>query len=155
MASYAFIVCILAAAFCTAQAALSPRPCPGGLTPISDLTVSSNDEPCTKFPCDLYKGKDTEISLKVEVDDRKGSPCDGAPHVLGTVGGVPLPWAVPAADGFPVCEKVGNMWLYKMRFPVSDLYPSVRSIVTWKINKQDGTNIFCFRMAVALKALQL
>ena len=87
-----------------------------------------------------------------KVDDRKGSPCDGVTNVMGIIGGVPLPWAVPAADGFPVCEKVGNMWLYKMRFPVSGLYPSIRSTVTWKINNKDGNNMFCFRMAVALTA---
>merc|ERR1712228_284686 len=125
-------------------------PMPGGLTFITDLAVSSNGAPCRRFPCPLFKGKNTDIALKVQTDKNVAA---GICSVQGTVGGIPLPWSVPAAAGFPQVSKAGNVYTYKMRFPVSSLYPSVRSTVTWKVNAPDGSNIFCFKMPVVLRSV--
>jgi len=151
MDSFVSVLLVFAAIVCSAHSTpqLRPRPCPGGLTPISDLQVSSKGVQCERFPCVLFKGEDTLISLKVNTDKDVAA---GTPAVLGTVGGVPLPWSVPAAEGYPQVTKEGDVSTYVMKFPVSAMYPSVRSTVTWKLNLEDGTNIFCFRMAVVLKA---
>merc|ERR1712168_3707 len=149
MDSVVFGLLVFTAIVCSAQSALNPRPCPGGLTFIENFAVSSNGVACEKFPCTLFKGADTTISLQVTTDKDVAA---GTPNVMGTVGGVPLPWAVPAAEGYPHVTKNGDVYTYVMKFPVSALYPSVRSLVTWKLNLPDGTNIFCFRMAVTLTA---
>jgi len=144
-----FVAALVAISFSSVECALRPRRCPGGLTFISNLEVSSNGVACTRFPCKLIKGADTDISLQVTTTKNVAT---GTPNVMGTVGRIPLPWAVPAAAGYPQVTKVGDVSTYKMRFPVSSLYPSIRSTVTWKLNAPDGSNIFCFRMAVALSA---
>ena len=75
----------------------------------------------------------------------------GVPSVKGVIGGIPLPWAVPAADGFPKITNLGgNKWAYVMKFSVSSTYPSIRSQVTWKVVDPNDEAIFCFRIAVAL-----
>lgn len=73
------------------------------------------------------------------------------PTVHGTVGGIPLPWAVPAAAGYPKVVTIPGGYSYTMKFPVSSVYPSVRSTVTWDGKDNNGDSIYCFRMPVELR----
>lgn len=145
------VLAILIIGLCSSAvsaSALRPRPCPGGITGVQELAVSSDGEACTRFPCSLYKGKYTTISLKVTTSKDVSA---GVPKVSGVVGGIPLPWSVPAADGFPVTAKDGDTWSYTMKFLVSSAYPSIRSPVTWQVLDANSEKIFCFKIAVMLK----
>jgi len=75
-----------------------------------------------------------------------------SPTVHGTVGGIPLPWAVPAAEGYPKVVAIAGGYSYSIKFPVSSVYPSIRSVVTWDGRvSPNGESIYCFKMPVILR----
>jgi len=132
-----------------ASAELHPRRCPGGKPFIETLEVSSNGVDCTGFPCALFKGKDTTLTATFHTD--KAMDDSMLPSVRGTVGGIPLPWAVPAAEGYPKVVAIAGGYSYSIKFPVSSVYPSVRSTVTWDGRDSNGESIYCFKMPVILR----
>jgi len=127
---------------------LRPRPCPGGKPFIETLEVSSNGVDCTGFPCALFKGKDTILTATFHTDKAMD---DTPPSVRGTVGGIPVPWAVPAAEGYPKVVAIAGGYSYTIKFPVSSVYPSVRSTVSWDGRDSNGESIYCFKMPVILR----
>jgi len=141
------VIAILVIGLCShANGALRIIGCPG-ITRIQSLHVSSDGDDCTRYPCKLYKGKFATISVEVTTDKDVAA---GSPKVSGVIGGIPLPWSVPAAPNYPiVTNKGGGKWSYVMKFGVSATYPSVQSRVTWKV-ENDGDSIFCFRIGIML-----
>jgi len=123
--------------------------CPGGKPFITSLEVSSNGIDCPVFPCALYKGEYTLLTVTVQTD--KAMDASMVPTVYGTIGGVPLPWAVPAAPGYPKVVPIAGGYSYSMKFPVSGSYPSIRCAVKWSVKDSNGDDIYCFRMPVQLR----
>lgn len=100
---------------------------------------------CDKFPCKLKRG--TEVLVQVDfnsaVDTKKLTAV-----VHGKIGGIPLPFPLPNADGCksnikcPVTKGTEN--LYKAKIPVSSHYPKVQVVVEWELKDDQSNDVFCF-----------
>ena len=80
-----------------------------------------------------------------------GSPALTATGIFGRR--VPIPISINPAAGYPQVSRAGNVWTYKTRFPVSRMWPTIRSTIVSKLNAPDGSNIFCFRISASFADL--
>jgi len=122
-----------------------PTPEPGTVNVVSAET-------CTRYPCPLVKGQDVTFELDFKADpsvfqigDEFKSAING---YLGVASKVPIPWnplAVPE-----ITSKGGNLFHFKLTFPVNTYWPATKARVHWHSKNGAGVTLFCFQIVVQL-----
>jgi len=133
--------------------AFHPRQCGDGKpTPVPRTVNIESAETCTNYPCKLVKGQDATFELDFmadpsvfQVGDEFKSNIYG---YLGAASKVPIPWR---ADGIPeITSKGGNLFHFKLTFPVAAHWPATRAAVLWDSKNGAGQTLFCFKVVVEL-----
>ncbi|KAM4724061.1 NPC intracellular cholesterol transporter 2-like isoform 1-T2 [Anableps anableps] len=117
----------------------------------SGKVVSVEIIPCPIQPCELHRGD----SYTVNINFTSNVESDSSTAVVhGIVGGIPIPFAIPVADG---CKsgihcpiKKGETYNYQASLPIKTEYPSIKCVVMWEL-KDDGRNdLFCIKFPIQI-----
>uniref|UniRef100_A0AAQ5X293 NPC intracellular cholesterol transporter 2 n=1 Tax=Amphiprion ocellaris TaxID=80972 RepID=A0AAQ5X293_AMPOC len=102
--------------------------------------------PCPSQPCQLHKGQ----SSSVNVTFNSGVESHTATAVVhGIIAGVPVPFAIPNADGCksgiqcPIQKQ--QIYHYETELPVKSEYPSIKLVVEWELRDDNKNDLFCIR----------
>ena len=114
-----------------------------------NVTVSG----CTGNPCILKKGTDASFAIGFTA----GKDITAVKAVVhGIISGIPIPFPIPNADGCKnsnlVCPlKSGQTYLYKDAIPVAASYPSIRLVVKWELEDENGKDIVCIEVPAQIE----
>ncbi|XP_022048947.1 NPC intracellular cholesterol transporter 2 [Acanthochromis polyacanthus] len=107
--------------------------------------------PCPSQPCQLHKGQ----SYSVNVTFNSGVESQSSTAVVhGIIGGLPIPFAIPNADGCksgiqcPIQKQ--QIYHYETELPVKSDYPSIKVVVQWELRDDNKKDLFCIRFPVQI-----
>ncbi|KAL4238774.1 Phosphatidylglycerol/phosphatidylinositol transfer protein [Mactra antiquata] len=114
---------------------------------INSVTV----DPCDAEPCVLHHG--TNISMGINFAAKENTTT-AKTVVHGIIGGVPVPFPVPAdccANHNLECPVVaGTTVQYNNYVYCSPDYPKIRLAVKWEVQDDNGKDLFCFIVPVSI-----
>ncbi|XP_041070373.1 NPC intracellular cholesterol transporter 2-like [Carcharodon carcharias] len=107
--------------------------------------------PCPSIPCILRKGQSYAVNVTFT---SKTSSQTSVAEVHGILGGIPIPFNIPDADGCKSgirCPIRNNQnYHYINSLPVKSEYPSIKVVVEWELKDENGKNLFCWRIPVQI-----
>ncbi|XP_067848102.1 NPC intracellular cholesterol transporter 2-like [Heptranchias perlo] len=107
--------------------------------------------PCPSLPCVLRKGQSYAVNVTFT---SKTSSQTSTAAVHGILGGIPVPFNIPNADGCKCgiqCPIRNNqIHHYINSLPVKSEYPSIKLVVEWELKDEHDKDIFCWRIPVQI-----
>uniref|UniRef100_A0AAQ6A5Q5 NPC intracellular cholesterol transporter 2 n=1 Tax=Amphiprion ocellaris TaxID=80972 RepID=A0AAQ6A5Q5_AMPOC len=106
--------------------------------------------PCPSQPCQLHKGQSS--SVNVTFNSVESHTATAVVH--GIIAGVPVPFAIPNADGCksgiqcPIQKQ--QIYHYETELPVKSEYPSIKLVVEWELRDDNKNDLFCIRFPVQI-----
>ncbi|XP_067894768.1 NPC intracellular cholesterol transporter 2-like [Heterodontus francisci] len=107
--------------------------------------------PCPSLPCVLSKGQSYAVNVTFT---SKTSSQTSMAAVHGILGGIPIPFIIPNADGCKSgirCPIRNNQnYHYINSLPVKNEYPSIKLVVEWELKDENDKDLFCWRIPVQI-----
>merc|ERR1712038_178584 len=110
--------------------------------------VEIDINPCQKQPCELKRGTEVQIVMKLKpsIDVTKLES-----KIHGILSGIPIPFPFPepnaCKDQGLVCPlKKGQEVTFKTKLPIKKEYPAVKVVVKWELVDQASKDMICFEV---------
>lgn len=109
--------------------------------------------PCPVQPCRLQKGQSYSVNVTFTSTTQSHT---SVAVVHGIVLGVPVPFPIPESDG---CKsgiscpiQKDKTYSYMNKLPVKNEYPSIKLVVKWELQDDNGHRLFCWEIPVQIES---
>ncbi|XP_019633349.1 PREDICTED: epididymal secretory protein E1-like [Branchiostoma belcheri] len=144
------LIHVLALAFCVGISVILGDPvpvfndCGSKVAKINSINIT----PCATEPCQLVKGQNVSVVLEFTTN-KQITKASAVVHAI--VLDVRVPHEIPNPDackdsGLKCPIAAGGTYNYTSSLLVSKSYPSIKFVVEWELQDQDGDVIWCFQV---------